>query len=74
MTLSEMLDELLRSRTKAGATLDIDVDRLVTEVRASAPRDGVWSESSFDLQRGLEVSEEPLDSMPAELIDLFRKP
>jgi hypothetical protein len=32
-----------------------------------------WRQSSFDLQRGLEVNEEPIDTIPAELFDeLFK--
>lgn len=75
MNLSDVLKDLMRPRA-TGEALDIDVERLATEARApGAPsRDGIWRESSFELQRGLEVSEQPLDSMPAELIDVFRKP
>lgn len=74
MTLSELLKDMLRARGPASEALDIDVDRLASDARAGAPpRDGIWRESSYELQRGLEVSEEPLDSLPAELIDAFRE-
>ncbi|WP_309638415.1 hypothetical protein [Methylibium sp.] len=33
----------------------------------------VWRDSSFDLRRGLEISEQPLDSLPGELRDAFGK-
>jgi hypothetical protein len=33
-----------------------------------------WSQSSFDLHRGLEVSEDGIDTIPAELLDeLFKR-
>ncbi|HEU4460036.1 MAG TPA: hypothetical protein VFR90_13015 [Methylibium sp.] len=74
MKLSELLKDMLHARDPAHAALDIDIDRLVSEARPAAPpRDGIWRESSYELQRGLEVSEEPLDSLPAELIDAFRE-
>ena len=37
------------------------------------PREGMWKQSSFDLLHGLEVSEEPMETMPDELIDAFFK-
>ncbi|MET0210909.1 MAG: hypothetical protein ABW220_17845 [Burkholderiaceae bacterium] len=73
MTLSELLKELVQGRGAIGEAVDIDVERLAREAGGHAgSRDGIWKQSSFELQRGLEVSEEPLDSMPAELIDVFR--
>ena len=30
-----------------------------------------WKVSSLDLQQGLEVSEEPLDTLPGDLQDVF---
>jgi hypothetical protein len=33
-----------------------------------------WRQSSFDLHRGLDVSEDPIDTIPAELLDeLFKR-
>jgi hypothetical protein len=34
--------------------------------------DLVWHESSFDLSRGLDMTEQPLDTLPGELRALFR--
>ena len=51
------------------------------EIRIVAPRvwdatvgDPWWRESSFDLHRGLDVSEDSVDTIPAELLDeLFKR-
>jgi len=51
------------------------------EIKIVAPRvwdatvgDPWWRESSFDLHRGLDVSEDSVDSIPAELLDeLFKR-
>lgn len=32
----------------------------------------VWHESSFDLSRGLDMTEQPFDTLPGELRALFR--
>lgn len=32
-----------------------------------------WHQSSFDLRRGVEMSEQPLDTLPGELQALFRR-
>ncbi|MES2959824.1 MAG: hypothetical protein V4792_16665 [Pseudomonadota bacterium] len=41
-----------------------------------APRpakdDLVWHESSFELSRGLDMTEQPIDTLPGELRALFR--
>ena len=39
-----------------------------------AADEDVWLNSSFDLRRGLEVSEQALDTLPGELRDAFVKP
>jgi hypothetical protein len=80
VALGDLLKGLLSGRSSTSADIDIDLGRFDDDddrddrgepvVRA---RDGMWRESSFDLQRGLEVSEEPMESMPAELIDVFCK-
>lgn len=76
--LADLLKELLSGRSSAAADVDIDLGRFDDDVEpataaVSVAHEGIWRQSSFDLQRGLEVSEEPLDSMPAELADVFRK-
>lgn len=79
VALGDLLKELLSGRSATAEDLDIDLGRFETEDEANAARpaavsrEGIWRESSYDLQRGLEVSEEPLDSMPAELADAFLK-
>lgn len=32
----------------------------------------VWHQSSFELKRGLDITEQPLDTLPGELRALFR--
>lgn len=82
LALGDLLRDLLSGRGSASSDLDIDLGRFgdddddrdepAAEAIAVA-HEGIWRQSSFDLQRGLEVSEEPMDSMPAELIDVFCK-
>lgn len=51
------------------------------EINIVAPRvwdatrgDPWWRQSSFDLHRGLDVSEDSIDTIPAELLDeLFKR-
>jgi hypothetical protein len=33
----------------------------------------VWHESSFDLRQGMDMSEEPLETLPGELREMFPK-
>ena len=33
----------------------------------------IWHESSYELRRGMEMSEEPLETLPGELRELFPK-
>jgi len=33
----------------------------------------VWHQSSFELKRGLDITEQPLDTLPGELRALFRR-
>lgn len=79
VALSDLLKDLLSGRRTAGADVDIDLGRFDDDddepaaAAVAVAHEGMWRQSSFDLQRGLEVSEEPLDSMPAELADVFRK-
>jgi hypothetical protein len=78
LALRDLLKELLSGRS-APTDVDIDLGRFDEDDDRDEPRqpvvarEGIWRESSYDLQRGLEVSEEPMDSMPAEMIDVFRK-
>lgn len=58
------------------ATARVDLDLSVLEAAcegggAPAEDDGGWLASSFDLRRGLRVSEAPLDTLPGELQDAF---
>jgi hypothetical protein len=32
-----------------------------------------WHQSSFDLRRGVEMIEQPMDTLPGELQELFRR-
>ncbi len=79
LALGDLLRDLLSGRGSASADIDIDLGRFDDEddderrAPAAVAHEGIWRQSSFDLQRGLEVSEEPMDSMPAELVDVFRK-
>jgi hypothetical protein len=80
LALGDLLKELFSGRS-SGSDVDIDLGRFDDDRHDDEPtqapvvaREGIWRESSYDLQRGLEVSEEPMDSMPAELVDVFRKP
>lgn len=80
LALADLLKDLLSGRGSAAADLDIDLGRFDDDDRdeptaeaIAVAHEGIWRQSSFDLQRGLEVSEEPMDSMPAELVDVFRK-
>lgn len=76
VAMRDLLKELLARRSSAADEVDIDLGRFEDDSddpRSAMPREGIWRESSYELQRGLEVSEEPLDSMPAELIDVFQK-
>jgi hypothetical protein len=75
--LGDLLRELLSGRGAASADVDIDLagfdDDNDDRHEAVVVREGIWRESSFDLQRGLQVTEEPMDSLPGELVDVFRK-
>lgn len=42
-----------------------------TEIGDEPP---VWHESSHELRRGMDMHEEPLDTLPGELRELFPKP
>ncbi len=53
--------------------LDVDLSGLSAAGSAvgDADEEGGWLASSFDLMRGLRVSETPLDTLPGELRDAF---
>jgi hypothetical protein len=75
-SLREMVMEMLAGRGHDAGEVDIDIDQLAATVvpsDAGVPRENMFKESSFDLLHGLEVSEEPMDTMPDELIEVFLK-
>lgn len=52
--------------------VDVDLSGLSgTAGDPDADEEGGWLASSFDLMRGLRVSETPLDTLPGELQDAF---
>lgn len=63
------------SRPSAPArSMDIDLDLSSPQdggSDADPDEEGGWLASSFDLMRGLRVSEAPLDTLPGELQDAF---
>lgn len=75
-SLRELVMEVLAGRGHDPDAVDIDFDQLAASAApADVPmqREGMFKESSFDLLHGLEVSEEPMDTMPDELIEVFLK-
>ena len=75
-SLKEMVMELLAGHAREAPAVDIDFDQLagrLDTMAQSSPREGMFKESSFDLLHGLEVSEEPMETMPDELIEAFMK-
>lgn len=46
-------------------------DEAVAAEAQDRPHDRWWQMSSFDLLRGLEVSEAPMDTLPGDLVDDF---
>lgn len=54
--------------------MDVDLDLSLPPSTASetdADEEGGWLASSFDLARGLRVSEAPLDTLPGDLQEAF---
>jgi hypothetical protein len=49
------------------------VDSVRPAQQDDAKADDHWLHSSFDLRRGLDVSEEEIDTLPGELQDAFTK-
>jgi hypothetical protein len=37
------------------------------------PEELIWHESSFDLRSGLDISEQPIDTLPGELHEFFER-
>ena len=66
-----------KARTKAdkAGTFDRDELKFVEPKAWNASRpDPWWRQSSFDLHRGLDVTEDAVDTIPAELFDeLFKR-
>lgn len=55
---------------------EVTPDFAATVPWAPTPVDGeipIWHESSYDLRRGMDMSEEPLETLPGELRDFFPK-
>jgi len=53
---------------------DCNEIRLVAPQRWATKVDPRWGQSSFDLHRGLDMSEDQIDTIPAELLDeLFNR-
>jgi hypothetical protein len=65
----------VRPPDKTSRTADRDELKFVEPRAWDATRpDPWWRQSSFDLHRGLEVNEDAIDTIPAELFDeLFKR-
>jgi hypothetical protein len=68
----------LREQRSSGSVpmvVDIDLSDPMTGCDARAPLpDRGWLESSRDLLRGVSVRETPMDALPADLVDVFKRP
>ena len=63
---------LLRARQNSRLDFDATVPPPAEAVSGFSDSDSTtWRSSSLDLQQGLQVSEEPMDTLPGDLLDAF---
>jgi len=67
-------DRAERGQSEGTASDRDELMIIAPRVRNDTSRDRWWRESSFELHRGRNMSEEPIDTIPAELLDeLFKR-